>query len=690
MKNKSKKQYLAIVLAIGIIFTGTQNADIGKYIRPSVFVDFSIEQSRKISMVSNIEEDLLTARNVLRGCDVVVVGGGASGTAAAIQSGRMGVKTCIIEQTDWLGDMLTASGVSAIDGDPAKTSGIFREFLDRVIDYYKKEGKSAQTHLCHVSPFCYEPSVGAAILNEMVSEVPTLKVYYNSYVTKVYREGNLIRGVKFKNNKGGDYVVPAHVVVDATQFGDLMYMANIPYDIGVDKNSTEFHADITSQCIQPLTFVAVLEFKGKDVTIPEPKNYNINNYKCTIPNKLCPGSSSQFDMERLLEYGHLPNDKMMINVPSHSYGNDYDAASEDLDNFSRADIFQKAKDYSLGYIYFMQKELGFNYYGLSNEFGTNDKLAKLPYVRESRRLVGQYRLQEEDVLPDSDGRSKIFSDSIAIGDYPIDLHFCERGKGDFYYPIPPYQIPYGVTVPKEIDGFLVAGQNISVSHIVNGTTRMQPVVMQLGQAVGMASALSVINDVQPRNVPILELQEKLINAGSKVLYFSDINTDSFSYPYVTKLALKNILRGYSDFSFKPNVAINNYDMTMMFAKASAITEYQQFSENTTFEYEDALALLKEKNIIDDSLDISKVEKPVTREELAHVISRFVDPTGKHTASSKNFTDVTKKSRFQADISKLASLDIVSSKHNKFRPGDVATRAEAVTMLGKAMEYSSSL
>lgn len=685
MKNKHKNRYLSIALVVGIIFTSTQNPNIGKYIRPSVFVDFSVEQSRKISMASNIQNDFLTARNIIRDCDVVVVGGGASGTAAAIQSGRMGVKTCIIEQTNWLGDMLTSSGVSAIDGDPAKTSGIFREFLDRVIDYYKKIGKSAETHLCHVSPFCYEPSVGAAILNQMVSEIPNIHVFYNSYVTKVYRDGNTIKGVRFRGNKGGDYVVPAHVVVDATQFGDLMYMANIPYDIGVDQNSTEFHAGITSQCIQPLTFVAVLKFYGKDVTIPKPDNYDIDNYKCTIPNKLCPGSSSQFDMERLLEYGHLPNDKMMINVPSHSYGNDYDASSTELDNFSRSDILKKAKDYSKGYIYFMQKELGFYMYGLSDEFGTGDDLAKLPYVRESRRLVGQYRLQEGDILPDADGRSKIFSDSIAIGDYPIDLHFCEKGKGDFYYPIPPYQIPYGVTVPKEVDGFLVAGQNISVSHIVNGTTRMQPVVMQLGQAVGMASALSVINDIQPRDVTILELQEKLITAGSKVLYFSDINSDSFFYPYVTKLALKNVLHGYDDFSFKPNKEINNYEMTMMFAKASSVKEYQQFNDSIPLEYKDALSMLKEKNIIDKSLDLSKADKSVTREELAHVIARFVDPSDKFKSSDKNFSDVTKKNRFKSDISKLASLDIVSSKQDRFRPGDIATRAEAVTMLGKAME-----
>ena len=690
MKNKHKKPYLIIVLAVGILFAGMQNPTLGKFIKPSVFVDFTLEESRKISMASNLHDDLLTSKNVLKNCDVVIVGGGASGTAAAIQSGRMGVKTCIIEQTDWLGDMLTSAGVSAIDGDPAKTSGIFREFLDRVAAYYDKQGKLGETHLCQASPFCYEPEVGAKILNQMVSEIPNIHVYFNSYVTKVYREGNLVKGVKFRDGKGGMHVVPAQVVIDATQFGDLMYLADIPYDIGVDKDSTEFHANIASQCVQPLTYVAILKFSGKDMTIPKPDNYDVDNYKCTIPNELCPGSSSKFDLPRLLEYGQLPNDKLMINIPSHSYGNDYDASSEDLDSLSRAYILEKARDYSKGYIYFLQKELGFYEYGLSDDFGTNDNFAKLPYVRESRRLVGAYRLEEGDILPDAKGRSKVFSDSIAIGDYPIDIHFCEKGKGDFYYPIPPYQIPYGVTVPKDVDGFMVANQNISVSHIVNGTTRMQPVVMQVGQAVGMASALSVIDDVQPRNVPILELQEKLISAGSKVLYFSDVNTDSFSYPYITKLALKNILHGYNDFSFKPDKPIDNFELTMMFAKASAVGEYQQYDDNKNLEYKDAVALLREKNIIDKSLNLPKADTPVTREELAHVIAKFIDPTNSYKDSGKKFTDVNKKAQFASDISKLAGLNIVSSSHDHFRPTEAATRAEAVTMLGKALEYSATL
>lgn len=205
----------------------------------------------------------------------------------------------------------------------------------------------------------------------------------------------------------------------------------------------------------------------------------------------------------------------------------------------------------------------------------------------------------------------------------------------------------------------------------------------------MASALSVIHNVQPRNVPILELQEKLITAGSKVLYFSDVAVDNFYYPYVTKLALRNILSGYGDFSFKPNKEINNFDMTMMFAKATAVIDHEQHKDISALEYSTARNLLKEKNILDESFKLN-VDQAVRREELAHVISRFIDPVNKYSNPDQYFVDVKKGTKYSGDISKLAGLNIVSTTHGRFRPGDKATRAEAVTMLGKAMEYSSSL
>lgn len=626
-------------------------------------------------MSASLAEDIKDNPNVLK-CDVVVVGGGASGTAAAIQSGRLGVDTCIIEETDWLGGMLTSAGVSGIDGDPAKTSGIFREFLNRIATHYRNIGKIDETHYCKVSPFCFEPAVGAQILLQMASEVANLKIYFNSTVTKIYKDENKIAGIEIQDKQGEKYVIPAHVVIDATEFGDLMYMAGIPYDIGLDVGSDEPHAGLGEQCLQPLTYVALLEFSAdEDLTISKPANYDIDNYKCTIKNPLCPDSNSQFDKDRIFSYGFLPNNKLMINVPSHSYGNDYNATAEELETMSRDEILQKAKDYTAGYIYFMQKELGFYKYGLSDEFGTADKFAKIPYIRESRRLKGSYRLTENDILPDNDGRSHVFADSIAIGDYAIDLHFCERGKGDVYYHVPPYQIPYGVTIPETIDGFMVAEKNISVSHVVNGTTRMQPVVMQVGQAVGLAAAISVQDDVQPRDVSIEKLHEKLIAAGSTVFYFKDLSSKNYAYPYVTKLALKKIIRGDSEFSFRPNHPINNSELVTILARSSGFYELS---------YGESVDFLKSKNILSDKMDFSNPADSVKRRDLAGVIAKLADPGNEHAFAQIHFRDVTAKDHFYDDVAKLTAMEIVNSDKQRFRPDDAATRAEAVTMIGRAL------
>jgi len=690
MKIVEKKSEIILLLLLITLFAMVFKYNSGTLLKSSLFIDFDLKEKKFLSQNASIESDINEGGASTISCDVVIVGGGAGGTSAAIAAGRLGVRTCLIEETDWLGGMLTSAGVSGVDGDPAKASGIFKEFLNRVSSYYKTRGQLADTKKCNVSPFCFEPSVGNTVLNQMVSETPNVHVYYNSTVTKVFRDGNTVKGVKFKTDDGNEYIAPAHVTIDATEFGDLMYLGNVPYDIGVDRNSREPHSKIAEQCIQPLTYVVLLKDFGEDMTVEKPENYNVKNYKCTVQGSLCPKSNSKFDMKRLMVYGLLPNDKLMINIPSHSYGNDFHATASDLDQYSREDVLKHAKDYTKGYVYFLQTELGLEDYGLVDEFGTEDNFAKIPYVRESRRLQGVYRMEESDVLPSEDGRSKVFEDSIGIGDYPIDLHFCTPGTDDIFYEIPPYQIPYGVTIPKNIDGFMVAEKNISVSHLVNGTTRLQPVITQIGQAVGSAAALSVLENIQPREVSVSVLQDVLVKAGSKMFYFTDIPETHFSYPYVTKLALKKIFPEYSNFDFKPEHYITKSEVVRMMAKAAGIDQSKEYKNKSgEYEYDVAVEFLEEKGIIDDLFPVNDPDKFIKRGELANLISQYVDNLpDDYTQTKFNFKDVTIKTPYYLDIRKLVDLGVVSSNKPTFRPNDKATRAEVITMLGKAMQYSS--
>jgi len=690
MKIFEKKSEIVVLGVLIVLFSIVFSRNSGYLMQSSLFIDFDLKEKKLLSQNVSIEDDLNKKGSTVISCDVVIAGGGAGGTAAAIQAGRLGARTCLIEETDWLGGMLTAAGVSGVDGDPAKASGIFREFLERVSAYYESQGQIAETRKCDVSPFCFEPSVGNLVLNQMVSEVPNIHVYYNSIITNVFRDGDTIKGVKFKTNDGSEYVAAAHVTVDATEFGDLMFLGNVPYDIGTDKNSKEPHSNIAEQCIQPLTYVVLLKDFGKDSTIEKPKDYSRKNYKCTVKNDSCPKSNSKFDMNRLMIYGLLPNDKLMINIPSHSYGNDFHATKEDLDQFSREDVLNLAKEYTKGYIYFLQTELGLTNYGLVDEFNTPDGFAKMPYVRESRRLQGVYRMLESDVLPNSKGRAKVFEDSIAIGDYPIDLHFCTAGTDDIFYAIPPYQIPYGVTIPRNINGFMVAEKNISVSHLVNGTTRLQPVVMQVGQAVGAAAAISVIDNVQPKDVPVSMLQDILVKSGSKIFYFADIPDTHFAYPYVTKLALKKIFPEYSSFDFNPEHYISRAEVVVMIAKASGINQSEKYkSKDGNYRYEVAAQFLKDEGVIDNLFPIDSPDKFIKRGELSHLISRYVnDLPNDYVNKSLKFEDIDFKNTYYIDINKLANLGVIGTSNKKFRPNDKATRAEVITMLGKSMKYST--
>ncbi|MBI4235645.1 FAD-dependent oxidoreductase [Candidatus Peregrinibacteria bacterium] len=628
-----------IVIAISLgSFGGNSN-----FVSASVFVDEELEAKHENSLKAILVNDLMKPYMTTIPCDIAVVGGGSGGFAAALAAARMGVPTCLIEKTDWLGGMLTAAGVSGIDGHFDTASGIFREFLNRVSNYYAERETLDETNRCKVSFFCFEPHIGNLILNQMFSEQKNLKVFFNAEVQKVYREENTVLGISFKMG-GKEYVMPSKVTIDATEFGDLMYLADVPFDLGVDEYSAK-EDKRGLQCIQPLTYVAILKNYEKDSTIKEPMNYKAENYQCVTKNEQCKDSNSLFTKERLFTYGKLPNGKLMLNIPSHSYGNDFDASDPEFEDLSRYQIMKKAKDYTKGLIYFMQQNLGFEYYGLYNEFGTNDAFAKIPYVRESRRLVGEYRLSKEDVMPNS-GRSKLFTDSIAVGDYPIDLHFCDAGYGDIFFSIPPYQIPYGVTVPFEIDGFMAVEKNISVSHLVNGTTRLQPVVMSVGQGVGVAAALAVQNDILPREVPINEIQDILLDQGSRVFYFQDVPPDHFAYKAVSELAVRGVVFGFTDQKFLPWKKIKREEFEQMLngALANFGGKYPSFA-------------------------FSDKESKMQRSELA----RFLAVQILGLSPDENY------------MMSLAEMGVVNADLSKFRPDDLSSRAEAAVMLMRVID-----
>ncbi|WP_254565160.1 FAD-dependent oxidoreductase [Oscillatoria sp. HE19RPO] len=474
--------------------------------------------------------------------DVLVVGGSTGGTAAAIQSARRGAKTLLVSEFPWLGGMLTTAGVSAPDGNElaAFQTGLWGEFLQSL---QCREGAGLDQGW--VSFFTFDPRTAAQIFADWVKELPNLHWISGQVPVEVLRDGNAIAGVCFQ-----DFIVKAQITLDGTELGDLLALAEIPYRWGWEFQGEwqEPSAPVASNLlterypVQAPTWVVVMQDYGEGARAPEIPAPPIEDCSRFL------GAWDNYGPESFLNYGRLPGNRFMINWPIQ--GNDYGEGVGRLveTDASRLGFLQEARSHSQSFARFIQSELGPRY-GLAEDIFPssikgvegNSNFSKTsvlgggayalhPYYRESRRLVGVKTVTETDILPALGGRVAKLSvdesgvcDAIALGNYANDHHYPDLEHLDPAFKLAPksipwggrwtgtpFTIPYGCLVPGETDGLLVCEKNISVSHIANGATRLQPVVMGIGQAAGMAAALCVEQHCQPRDLPVRMLQEALL------------------------------------------------------------------------------------------------------------------------------------------------------------------------------------
>jgi hypothetical protein len=481
--------------------------------------------------------------------EVLVIGGTASGVCAGIQSARLGVSTLLVEATPWLGGMLTSAGVPAFDGNHEMPAGLFGEFRQRLYDYY---GSSDAVSTGWVSHTLFEPHVGDSIFKSMASHEKKLTVKYLYQFKKILKEGNIIIGATFYNIKTGNtLIVKAKRVIDATELGDALFSAQIPYDIGMESNDVtkeDVNLEGANNIIQDITYVGILKDFGKpQPLIPRPKNYDSTEFD---------GSNTSFyrdtnrkrptvDAKKMLEYGKLPKNKYMLNWPI--YGNDIYLNVIEKTPQQREELLEKAKQQTLRFIYFIQKDLGFNHLSLADdEFPTKDKLALYPYHRESRRVHGMVRMLIQHIAKPFDTPQLLYTTGIAVGDYPVDHHHKKNSAAPQhleFFPVPSFNIPLGTLIPKGVKNFIVAEKSISVSNIVNGTTRLQPCVMQIGQAAGVLAALSIKAGVDSKNLSIRKVQQTLLDANGYIMPYKDVTLQSPYFKAIQKLGATGLLRG---------------------------------------------------------------------------------------------------------------------------------------------------
>ncbi|HEY9908544.1 MAG TPA: FAD-dependent oxidoreductase, partial [Thermosynechococcaceae cyanobacterium] len=441
-------------------------------------------------------------------------------------------KTVLVSEFPWLGGMLTSAGVSAPDGNelmPLQT-GIWGAFLREL-----QQRQPGGLDHAWVSFFTYDPRIGAEIFADWVAELPNLQWIAGQVPQEVLKQDDRITGVRFS-----EVTVRAKITLDGTELGDLLALGDVPHRWGWEWQTElgEASAPISPNAltqrypVQVPTWVVVMQDFGEGTIAPEipaPEDDHPAQFEAAW---------EKYGADRFLNYGRLPGNRLMINWPHH--GNDYGAGVQRLVESvpDRQAFLQEAHWHSQSFARFIQTQLG-QRYGLAEVFPYDPHslgggaFALHPYYRESRRLQGISTLREQSILPIAGGcvaslpvqvltegcvYAENLCEAIAIGNYVNDHHY-PVGKLDLKpkamrwggrWTGTPFTIPYRCLVPCSTEGLLVCEKNISVSHIANGATRLQPVVLGIGQAAGMAAALCVEQNCQPRALDVQSLQEALL------------------------------------------------------------------------------------------------------------------------------------------------------------------------------------
>jgi len=522
-------------------------------------------------------------------CDVAVIGGGTGGCAAALAALRNGMSVILTEETDWIGGQLTAQAVPPDEHPWIESFGstaLYRAFRRAVRAYYRRhypltpEARARETLNPgdgSVSRLCHEPRVSLAVLEAMLAPYlggGRLTVLLRHRPVGADTQGDMVRAVVVRSlETGRERVVHAAYFLDATEQGDLLPLTKTEYVTGFEsrKQTGEPHAPEEAQPanIQAFTVCFAMDYlPGEDHTIDKPEEYSfwrdyVPQLRPPWPGKLLSWTMTHpvtlqvrpvtFDPElrttspgvlnlwlyrriahrRNFVEGAYASDITLVNWPQNDYwlGNLHEVSQEEA-----AGHLRRAKQLSLSLLYWMQTEAprpdgGQGWRGLRlrpDITGTEDGLAKYPYIRESRRIQAEFTVLEQHVGTDArlqitgakreEVTAELFPDSVGIGSYRIDLH--PSSGGDNYIDVSslPFQIPLGSLIPKRVENLLAAAKNLGVTHITNGCYRLHPVEWNIGEAAGAVAAHALRTKNSPRrirNTPKLleEFQASLRSQG---------------------------------------------------------------------------------------------------------------------------------------------------------------------------------
>ncbi len=492
--------------------------------------------------------------------DVIVYGGTAAGVAAAVGAARHGARVTLLEPGTHLGGMVSG-GLGHTDHGNIKTiGGISREFFRRVGRHY---GQPVTWY--------FEPHVAEDVFKQMAAEAGVRVLYHQRLkehggVQK--RNGHIAAVVTEKGQR-----FAARAFVDATYEGDLLAQAGVSFTWGREGRDKydESYAGVRvedryahhlfevpvsaygahgkllpnvyagprgrigagDKKVQAYNFrLCLTKNRDNQVPIPEPAHYDPRQYAllARLVAAEIKKNGSPPPLKQLMIISPLPNGKTDINNHG-AFSTDYLNMSWDYPTAGyrrRREMWREHRDYTAGFFYFLAHDrqvpeplrAAMGEWGLAaDEFRDTDHWPFQLYVREARRMVGDFVMTQHDAQTDLTK-----PDPIGMGSYNMDSHNVQRyvqkdgrvqNEGDTEVHTKPYQISYRVIVPKrgECRNLLVPVCT-SASHIGYGTLRLEPVYMIMGEAAGVAAKLAIDQGTDVQRIDTAALTRELRKKGA--------------------------------------------------------------------------------------------------------------------------------------------------------------------------------
>lgn len=408
--------------------------------------------------------------------DVLIVGGGPAGFAAAVNAARQGVKTMLIEQAGDVGGVATTGLMSHWTGKTA--GGFYEEILERSHDI----GPGFE----HGYPRkIINPERLKTVFLQMLDDAGVELLLY-TFASDVIVEDDVIKGVIVESKSGREAVL-AKVVIDASGDGDVAARAGAPFIKGREEDGK----------MQPMTLmfkVAGVDTDrgvfpgGFEENLPIPAGPIQDLGKANIP----------YPAGHVLLYrSSLPG------IVTCNMTNCIDVDGTKAEDLTHANYVCRSQIDPI--VKFLKQYVpGFeNCYVISS--------ASIIGVRETRHFIGEYILTKDDI-----NEAKVFDDWVVTkAHFNFDVHnisgagLDETGVQKYFKQQKGYTIPYRCFVPKKIENLLLAGRNISGTHMAHSNYRVMPICVNMGQAVGIAAALCVKENIVPRKLNVMKIQEVL-------------------------------------------------------------------------------------------------------------------------------------------------------------------------------------